>query len=908
MYSILLTLGFALTLSSCGPQKVYKTGIKFSSTAHALSGNARGGLILVGESDGRYFSTNLTLDDDSSTTLLLPEGNWNFFSMAWDGDSSFTGTTRCAIAARTYNIPNDSNANTPVNFNLTKANCANPAFASSTFIDSSSATKIPKLRLVTCSNLDGVSNNTSTCNTPLSKLGSNSFYKISMGGLKSNGLPELALSPLESACLPSSNFSEAESAINTELRIGAMPSRAFGVEVKAFRDSSCNNHEVTYSFPRGLGQGGASSTIYAFSNSQARNSVYLADNYTGFGSSSLSSQVPTISCNGGHCIPGATAAPEIGHLYYGAKTILSRLLGTSDAKDPEDASSDRRYLGAIDQAGFFLDGPIGTLLKQKSITSCQSSPSSDSPTDHITQIGPGKYVKINFHTPKKTLPTHYNGGSGGDRKFERRVSASLGTSLSGPWQLVLLSEFNCTSDYSKVGWLRQKDEDGGQVREMELWYDTSQQNQAKAELYGYEKHTEDGASYPSKWRYIVKFNQTSSTEYTAWITGSEFKETSDGIRNYIANSDYTFGTPYFSVCYNLSNGSATSCGSLGSGNNPTNNPIRVNNLSTSSLNDGNAEGWSALSSFSTSDSGSSVSSGSSSSGHYDNMMRLLVKGTIGSPSTMNVGYYAHNRTCTFPSSLNNSTYIAAWLKAGTNMILNGTSVVSWGDSFSNSSEDIIEQSNSDKRPIYNVQGMSGQPTVYFDGVNDYLSGTTFANNIGQALNGKNGYTLFIAASPHTISGGEEARVMLYMGKSGTPKIRAYLLKDNNKYQISTRPAGHTTVRDSNPSNEAIASETNGIFISKTDFANNSINLYGSISGSTTNMNFFGENFEGNREWNYTSTSNFRLTIGKHYGNNKERQFKGHIGEIILMKSALSDSNITKVKDYLDCKYGLDLSY
>ena len=75
MYSMLLTLGFALTLSSCGPQKVYNTSIKFSSTAYALSGNARGGLILVCESDGRYFSTNLTLDDDSSTTLLLPEGN-----------------------------------------------------------------------------------------------------------------------------------------------------------------------------------------------------------------------------------------------------------------------------------------------------------------------------------------------------------------------------------------------------------------------------------------------------------------------------------------------------------------------------------------------------------------------------------------------------------------------------------------------------------------------------------------------------------------------------------------------------------------------------------------------------------------------------------------------------------------
>ncbi|MDC0255992.1 hypothetical protein OAK75_13930, partial [Bacteriovoracales bacterium] len=865
---MLLTLG--LTLYSCGPQKVYQTGIKFNSTAYALSGNAQGGLILVGESNGQYFSTNLTLNDDSSTTLFLPAGNWNFYSMAWDGSSNFTGTTRCASGSGTYNIPNDSNNNIPVSFSLTTSKCNSDAFAASVFTDSSSAIKIPKLRLISCSELDGVSNNTSACNSPLSKLGSNSFYKISMGNIRSDGLGDLALSPLESACLPASgSFSEAESVISTNLRIGLMPTSAFGVEVKAYSDSSCSNHEVTYSFPRGFGQGGASSTIYAFSDSQARNSVYLADNYTGFGSSALSSQVPAISCNSGHCIPGATAAPEIGRLYYGAKTILSRLLGTSDAKDPEDASSDRRYLGAIDQAGFFLSGPIGTLLKQKSIASCQSSPSSDSPTDYIAQVGPGKYVKINFHTPKKTLPTHYTGGSGGDRKFERRVSASLGTSPSGPWQLVLLSEFNCTSDYSKVGWLRQKDEDGSQVKEMELWYDTSQQNQAKAELYGYEKHTEDGASYPSKWRYIVKFNQTSSTEYTAWITGSEFKETSDGIRNYVANSNYTFGTPYLSVCYNLSDGSATSC-SLGSGNNPSNNPIRVNNLSTNSLNDGNSEGWSALSSFSTSDSGSSVSSGSSSSGHYDNMMRLLVKGTIGSPSTMNVGYYAHNRTCTFPSSLNSSNYIAAWLKAGTNMTLDGTSVVSWGDNFSDSSDDIISQSNSGKRPIYNAQGMSGQPTVYFDGEEDFLSGQTFANNIGQALNGQSGYTLFIAASPQTINGSNASRVMLYMGTSGTPKIRAYL-NNSNKYQIHTRPRGHTTQRVSNNSNEAITS--NAIFISKTDFANNSVNLFGNISGSTTNMNF------GESSWDYTSgNSDFRLTIGMHYGNNNNpKYFKGHIG-------------------------------
>ena len=79
-----------------------------------------------------------------------------------------------------------------------------------------------------------------------------------------------------------------------------------------------------------------------------------------------------------------------------------------------------------------------------------------------------------------------------------------------------------------------------------------------------------------------------------------------------------------------------------------------------------------------------------------------------------------------------------------------------------------------------------------------------------------------------------------MGTSGAPKIRAYL-NNNNKYQVHTRPMGHTTQRVSNNSNEAITS--NAIFISKTDFANNSINLYGNISGSTTGMSFFGENFE-----------------------------------------------------------------
>lgn len=118
----------------------------------------------------------------------------------------------------------------------------------------------------------------------------------------------------------------------------------------------------------------------------------------------------------------------------------------------------------------------------------------------------------------------------------------------------------------------------------------------------------------------------------------------------------------------------------------------------------------------------------------------------------------------------------------------------------------------------------------------------------------------------------------------------------------TRPRGHTTQRVSNNSNEAITS--NAIFISKTDFANNSVNLYGSISGSTTNMNF------GESSWGYTSgNSDFRVTVGMHYGNNNNpKYFKGHIGEIILMKSTLSDSNITKVKDYLYCKYGMDLSY
>ncbi len=194
LFNVLL-FGLGLLFFSCGPRKVHKTGIRFNTSA--MTGSSSGGLILVGErtdTDG-YFSTRIaTPDPVTPTTVELPEGTWNFFAMTWDGTSGhFTGTPRCAKFVD-YKIPEDLDR--PVSFTLTKDKCyhsnafnyAKEEDASGNAVeqygDSSALEKIPKLRLITCSNLEGISGSTSTCDFPLSKLGSHKSYRISMGGTK----------------------------------------------------------------------------------------------------------------------------------------------------------------------------------------------------------------------------------------------------------------------------------------------------------------------------------------------------------------------------------------------------------------------------------------------------------------------------------------------------------------------------------------------------------------------------------------------------------------------------------------------------------------------------------------------------------------------------------------------------
>jgi hypothetical protein len=258
-------------------------------------------------------------------------------------------------------------------------------------------------------------------------------------------------------------------------------------------------------------------------------------------------------------------------------------------------------------------------------------------------------------------------------------------------------------------------------------------------------------------------------------------------------------------------------------------------------------------------------------------------------------------SCSVPSNLN-SDNTAAWLKADSLGLSNGAAVSSWGDSFSNSSDDTLTQTTTTKKPTYSSNGLNGKPALYFDG-GDNLFGASYGNNIGESLNGQNGYTLFFVAHPEQISNSTSSRVMLLMGASGTPKIRA-IINSSHKFSINTRPRDGTQ-KTSNNSNETITSAS--ILIAKTNFSGDSIDFYGSISRSTPEIGFP----ESNYSWYYTSgypNPNLNLTLGMQYGDNDNpRYFKGHIAEIILMKTALSTSDINNVKTYLECKYNLNTS-
>jgi hypothetical protein len=138
---LLLFIISTLLITSCS-QKTQKSPLKvtFGAASAAFTGN----LIVFGSNDQGASFVKEVLAADSSFSVELNNGIWNFGAIGWDGSNNFEGDSFCD-ALGPFNLDGNETA---INLQTSKAKCAHPAFGSS-----ANANGLLPLKFNTCLNI-----------------------------------------------------------------------------------------------------------------------------------------------------------------------------------------------------------------------------------------------------------------------------------------------------------------------------------------------------------------------------------------------------------------------------------------------------------------------------------------------------------------------------------------------------------------------------------------------------------------------------------------------------------------------------------------------------------------------------------------------------------------------------------
>lgn len=225
--------------------------------------------------------------------------------------------------------------------------------------------------------------------------------------------------------------------------------------------------------------------------------------------------------------------------------------------------------------------------------------------------------------------------------------------------------------------------------------------------------------------------------------------------------------------------------------------------------------------------------------------------------------------------------LSLWLRADSNITLNGTSVTSWNDCSGNGLS--VNQSVEQNKPklINNIIGIKNQSVVRFDGIDDYLDGGNICNV------GSTGQTFFLVSQKSGTAGTLIAKSIL----AGSA-IRWWLGYYDNSLNSVNNGAINGIPRITTAYEQITAIWNKTTF--KNDLYANSTKLGSWSLSSGTSINTF--NFLIGAFNNSTGGSTNPSTF-----------LNGDIAEIIIYSTALSDENRIQVEAYLKNKYRKDLN-
>ena len=348
----ILFLTLVLICSSCS-KKGAGTPAKLRLLSSAITAGltTSGGALITGKSsNGDAFQMGLQLGNEATDIELSP-GTWEFAAITWEnenGEGPLSGTNRCALTSATV-----EGEEVVVNLNLSPATCALSFFS---IPENLTTNQFNSLRLVACSNLSGVINDTSSCSTNPLTQGNSLSYRIVFKGLNLANGEEL--SSLASACIKDPDLVKSDYITNYKLPLNADGNFPFAIAAYEGLNCEPDDLEATYLFQAQAiaGKPIADSQIYR-GPATDQTSFFFADNYIGVGDNTFaaSGMLPpaqTIQ----YRYDDPTESNGGGDSYQNTRNVFNNIVGTQNLTSPWTlGTSGSLIMGIQDANGFFLD-------------------------------------------------------------------------------------------------------------------------------------------------------------------------------------------------------------------------------------------------------------------------------------------------------------------------------------------------------------------------------------------------------------------------------------------------------------------------------------------------------------------------------------------------------------------------
>lgn len=214
-----------------------------------------------------------------------------------------------------------------------------------------------------------------------------------------------------------------------------------------------------------------------------------------------------------------------------------------------------------------------------------------------------------------------------------------------------------------------------------------------------------------------------------------------------------------------------------------------------------------------------------------------------------------------------------WLKANIIAASNNDPISSWADSSGNGNT--FSQATGGNQPLYKTSIINGLPTVLFDGTDDFMSHT---GNLTTQPN-----TVFVVTQP-TLSTASQKNYACFFHDGGQSFIVAKIT--TSFWGTFTTPTGDLS------STNALTSGSNYLLECTTTSTGGSVFLYQKGVQVATRAGAA-----------VTGPGGTNVGLGKDLINSN-RQYAGHIAEVIYYDTVLSSGNRALVENYLIAKYAL----